>query len=106
MSIEVISRQAALDIIPKTKADRDYRTNNLDDAYDDGFNDALNAIAEIPVAYIILPYNNIQEIRHGHWIYEKGDCFPKCSVCGQHHGTLYEHYYCPVCGAKMDGGGE
>lgn len=46
---------------------------------------------------------DVQEIRHGYWVYEKGDCFPKCSVCGQYHGTLYEHYYCPVCGAKMDG---
>lgn len=44
---------------------------------------------------------DVEEVRHGHWVYEKGDCFPKCSVCRQHHGTLFEHYYCPVCGAKM-----
>lgn len=42
-----------------------------------------------------------KEMRYGHWVYEKGDCFPKCSVCGQHHGTLFEYWYCPVCGAKM-----
>ena len=45
---------------------------------------------------------DVEEVRHGHWVYEKGDCFPKGSVCGQHHGTLFEHYYCPVCGAQMD----
>lgn len=41
--------------------------------------------------------------RHGHWVYDKGDCFPKCSVCRQHNGTLYEYRYCPTCGALMDG---
>ena len=46
---------------------------------------------------------DVAEVRHGHWVYEKGDCFPLCSVCGQHHGTLYEYWYCPVCGALMDG---
>ena len=44
---------------------------------------------------------DVVEVQHGHWVYEKDDCFPKCSVCSQYHGTLYEHYYCPVCGAKM-----
>ena len=48
-----------------------------------------------------MPAADVEEVRHGYWVYEKGDCFPKCSVCGQYHGTLYEHYYCPVCGAKM-----
>ena len=52
------------------------------------------------------PAADVEEVRHGHWVYEKGDCFPKCSVCGQHHGTLFEHYYCPVCGAKMSLGEE
>ncbi len=54
---DLISRQAALYITPKEKTDRDYRTNNLDDAYEDGFDDALNAIAEIPSAE-----------RRGRWI--------------------------------------
>ena len=49
-----------------------------------------------------MPAADVMEVRHGRWVYDKGDCFPKCSVCGQYHGTLYEHYYCPVCGAKMD----
>ena len=49
------------------------------------------------------PAADVAEVRHGHWVYEKDDCFPKCSVCGQYRGTLYEHYYCPVCGALMDG---
>lgn len=102
MNDDTISRRAALDITPKAKANRDYRTNNLDDAYEDGFDDALNTIAKLPITHITLLPNDTQEIQHGHWVYEKGDCFPKCSVCGQHHGTLYEYYYCPVCGTKMD----
>ena len=58
--------------------------------------EALSAVPPITEA-------DVEKVRHGYWVYEKGDCFPKCSVCGQYHGTLYEHYYCPVCGAKMDG---
>ena len=50
---------------------------------------------------VSMPAADVEEVRHGNWVYEKGDCFPKCSVCGQHHGTLFEYWYCPVCGAKM-----
>lgn len=57
----------------------------------------------LPVWIDELQTYDVEEVRHGHWVYEKDDCFPKCSVCGQYHGTLYEHYYCPVCGALMDG---
>lgn len=58
--------------------------------------------ADLVTSVCQLPTVDVEEVRHGHWVYEKGDCFPKCSVCGQHHGTFFEHFYCPVCGAKMD----
>lgn len=97
---DLISRQAALYITPKAKADRDYRTNNLDDAYEDGFDDALNAIAEIPSAE-----------RHGRWIKKyRGNYL--CSVCGAWYRTTDDYgnivdgemtaNYCESCGAKMD----
>ena len=112
MSIEIISKQAILNIKPKAKADRNYRTNNLDDAYEDGFDDALNTIAEMPAAHMILFPNDTQEKQHGRWMdYRRMGIdgtfhwFRQCSEC------LYEREddnedkdtpYCPNCGAKMD----
>ena len=87
MSIEIVSKQAILDIKPKAKADRNYRTNNLDDAYEDGFDDALNTIAEMPVAHMILLPNDTQEVRHGRWEYKE-----------EHKGSIYGYYYCSICG--------
>jgi hypothetical protein len=48
---------------------------------------------------IELLLNNIEIVRHGHWI----DATNKgvwCSVCNTY--TIYRSHYCPSCGAKMD----
>ena len=57
-----------------------------------------------------LPTADVQEVRHGEWIYVDGDlgwadC--KCSECGytdSFEDCTDEFYYkfCPECGAKMD----
>lgn len=61
--------------------------------------DALNAVKAIPAADVV-------EVRHGRWerIYDKSAGGPRlrCSLC--HSRSLYQFYYCPDCGAKMDGG--
>ena len=67
---------------------------------------AITSIENAPAA-------DVQEIKHGKWklCYEDwrmqiaGD---ECSACGfQHYGTCISHYYyCPNCGAKMDGEAE
>lgn len=49
---------------------------------------------------------------HARWEYSFGSyCTPKCSCCGwnvpyNEDGRLDSLYYCPNCGAKMDGGAE
>ena len=48
-------------------------------------------------------------VRHGVWSeYEAPYGFPSlngfpCSVCGMHQTDIRGLYYCPNCGAKMDG---
>ena len=40
------------------------------------------------------------EVVHGHWsILDENCCV--CSVC--HNHSIQDYYYCPECGAKMDG---
>ena len=58
-----------------------------------------------------VPTADVQEVRHGKWIYEDSDigwADYKCSTCGECYvleaGTPQEDKYnfCPHCGAKMD----
>lgn len=58
-----------------------------------------------------LPASDVQEVRHGKWIYDCSDigwANYKCSSCGEcfvlEAGTPQENEYnfCPHCGAKMD----
>lgn len=59
------------------------------------------------------PTIEAEPVRHGRWIFEKGDettCLDGyiCSSCKQGfhtHVPYFEDFdYCPNCGAKMDGG--
>lgn len=62
--------------------------------------------------------DNIKEVRHGEWVTRSICCFDwtVCSVCGASFNPdnwenvwkqLYGNpAYCPLCGAKMDGGEE
>ena len=60
------------------------------------------------------PTEDVEEIRHGHWIEKDLDNFRKvecqCSICGWSGVENYDSYvdihdfeFCPYCGAKMDG---
>ena len=93
----------ALKYEPLPKGDRNYRTYNLDDAYDDGYDDAFTDIRNAPTIDAV-------PVRHGKWI-DKGlyanrrACHEwQCSECGEHvievDASLCN--YCPNCGARMD----
>lgn len=65
-------------------------------------------IAEMPTVEAV-------PVRHGRWETTEdygGDCIYRCSVCGEKWvlivGTPNDNnmLYCPLCGAKMDGGAE
>lgn len=58
----------------------------------------MQAIDETPTA-------NVQEVRHGGWIF-RGDYTSMCSCCNNDVEVDHEKEpkYCPECGAKMDAG--
>lgn len=61
--------------------------------YDLGWNDAIDAIAEVPTA-------DVQEVKHGKWLWLDG---VRCSNCNHKLQTTGLPSYCPNCGAKMRG---
>ena len=97
---EYIEKAVALSIHEPPKSNRHYQTDNLDDVYGQGWDDALYYIEHIPAA-------DVAPVRHGQW--EPGN--PICPVCG---GNKFKDLdadiwcdwqpdFCPNCGAKMDG---
>lgn len=59
----------------------------------------------------IAPAADVQEVRHGKWLYEASDIGwtdYKCSACGNIISAVAQdedvYSYCPYCGAKMDKG--
>lgn len=46
-----------------------------------------------------IPAADVVEVVHGEWIGHEG--YEECNIC--HHKAMFEHNYCPNCGAKMDG---
>lgn len=91
---EYIERETALSMREPPKSNRQYQTDNLDDAYGKGWDDALCCLEHIPAA-------DVAPVVHGRKI-EDGDigCFWLCSLCGE--CLPYGANYCPHCGAKMD----
>ena len=95
---------------PTPRADRNYQTFNLDDAYDAGYDEAMVQIEKLPAA-------DVRENKRGRWIKtEDGDL--KCSECGHIScDEIYEYeplkgspcrvlrnpYFCAKCGADMRG---
>lgn len=77
---------------------RHYQTDNLDDAYEQGWYDALCCLEHIPAA-------DVAPVVHGRW--ETNSDRPDtliCSICkcGFDMWKHDPHNYCPNCGAKMD----
>lgn len=97
MNDDTISRQAAISIPVLPKEHRNYRTYNLDDAYEDGWLDALASVNNLPSAE-----------RRGRWICDEWIGWV-CSECGNQapfwciSAAQNLTNYCPHCGVKMDG---
>lgn len=99
MAKEFIEREAAISARPE------YLNPNKGE-YNKGWNDCNNIVYKNIKA---IPTADVQEVRHGKWVYVDGDlgwadC--KCSECG--YTDLFEdctecfYNFCPECGAKMD----
>ena len=94
--VEYIERDAVTTLPELPKANRHYQTDNLDDAYGQGWDDALCCIGNIPAA-------DVAPVVHARWIpfhSEVAGDIQYCSDCGIAFGAKTN--YCPNCGAKMD----
>ena len=59
---------------------------------------AITSIENAPAA-------DVQEIKHGEWIMTCNGDYYYCSECLNYKKPIdREFFYCPHCGAKMDGG--
>ena len=99
---DLISRLAVITLPVMPKEHREYQTCNLDDAYEQGWNDLQKCIEYIPSAQ-----------RKGKWLfveYPDGYFHTACSECGQWvDEDVYlkgKWNYCPNCGAEMEKEGE
>lgn len=95
----LIDKQAATTIPVMPKEHRHYQTNNLDDAYEQGWNDLQECIENLPTV----------QPKCGHWMIEPTEEpeYCKCSECGYVNlivevFSLDGYHYCPNCGAKME----
>lgn len=92
---DYIDREKAMMIREPPKSQRYHQTDNLDDAYEQGWDDALNAIEKLPKA-------NVKEIVYAHWIC-KPDCgITECSNCHRSVEEYVEYPCCMFCGAEMN----
>ena len=94
---EYVDVNKAMMVHEPPKSQRCYQTDNIDDAYGQGWDDALNAIGKLPRA-------NVKEIVYAHWIPTEypfmNEC-EDCSNCGYRTWYGNGYNYCPNCGAEM-----
>ena len=57
-----------------------------------GLDDAWEVVQKTPTA-------DVAEVRHGRWISHEG--YEECNRCGTK--AIFQHKYCPNCGADMRG---
>ena len=101
---DYVDRKAALSMREPPKSNRRYQTDNLDDAYGKGWDDALCCLEKLPAA-------DVAPVVHGRWEYIPQTLNTlsqlRCPFCGWWSLDLSidgAYNYCPNCGAKMDGG--
>ena len=71
--------------------------------------DPLKSLDELIKRIWSIPTVDAVEVVHGRWVMKETmirSPFAKNAYCSEcHEETSYTHYYCPNCGAKMDGDG-
>lgn len=91
---EYIDVEKAMMVHEPPKSQRYYQTDNLDDAYRQGWDDALNTIGKLPKA-------NVKEIIYAHLESTGGMGYYSCSHCKMVDYLYYKPKYCSECGAEM-----
>lgn len=112
---EYIEREIALSIHEPAKSNRCYQTDNLDDAYGQGWDDALCCLERLPAADVVpVVHGRWEEVdwveieNGGHEFIRTLDAALRCSNCRNcfKKELLWKRNYCPNCGARMDGGAD
>ncbi len=49
-----------------------------------------------------IPVVDVEEVKHGHWVFDARTIAPRCSVCGEDAIAETVSPYCPWCGANCD----
>lgn len=98
---EYIERRALINDLNKFSDECEYY-GEWEDCISSYEGDLLDIVEKAPTA-------DVQEVRHGKWLYEASDIGwtdYKCSACGNIISTVDQdedlYSYCPYCGAKMD----
>lgn len=96
--MDLIDRQAAIDLIMYILADKTATHNGWIDPYY-----VIQKLRDIPSAQKTGKWESLGLSREGVEEWQEA----QCSVCGLWHTTpylyYYEHYkYCPNCGARME----
>ena len=94
----------------KVEFDKESAMNCIKNVLMEEYGMAMEELAELVKAK---QEGRIREDAHGKWLEPDYPicCAIKCSVCGEteylDEPDQYEHWrFCPLCGARMDGGGE
>ena len=72
--------------------------------------DSKDVIRNLVICFLLAsPTVDAEPVRHGKWTRENNYGIWKCSECGCKinrryplKGNIWNYYYCPNCGAKMD----
>ena len=48
------------------------------------------------------PVADVEEVKHGHWVFDPRTIVPRCPVCGEDAIAETVSPFCPHCGAKME----
>lgn len=48
------------------------------------------------------PIADVEEVKHGHWVFDTRTIVPRCSVRGEDAIAETVSPYCPWCGAKCE----
>lgn len=102
---DLIYRQDAVSLPVMPKRYRKYMSHNLDDVYEQGWEDLQMCIEHLPSAQPKRKKGRWVELSHGILFH-----YYKCDQCGNTidmngiNAGRGDANYCPNCGARMEGG--
>ena len=68
--------------------------------------DKMISIDALRVFIMNRPVADVEEVKHGQWVFDPRTIIPRCSVCGEDAIAETVSPYCPWCSAKMEEDGE